>query len=34
MMDLEQDDLIDGVEDIINVSEFIDLSADGQVIFV
>jgi peroxiredoxin family protein len=34
MMDLEADDLIDGVEDIINVSEFIDLSDGAQVIFI
>jgi len=34
MMDLEKDDLIDGVEDVINVSEFIDLSDGAQVIFV
>ena len=34
MMDLEADDLIDGVEDIINVSEFIELSEGAQVIFI
>ena len=34
MMDLEADDLIDGVEDIINVSEFIELSDGAQVIFI
>lgn len=34
MMDLEQDDLFDGVIDIINVSEFMEISADAQVVFV
>ena len=34
MMDLSQDDLFDGVIDIINVSEFMELSADAQVVFV
>ncbi len=34
MMDLKADDLFDGVEDIINVSEFMELSDGAQVIFV
>jgi len=34
MMDLDKDDLFDGVIDIINVSEFMELSEDAQVIFV
>ena len=34
MMGLEKDDMIDEVEDIINVNEFIELSNDAQVIFV
>ena len=34
MMGLEKDDMIDGVEDIINVSEFMELSDGAQVIFV
>ncbi len=34
MMGLEKEDLADSVEDIINVSEFIELSAGSQVIFV
>ncbi len=34
MMDLDEDDLMDQVEDIINVSEFIELSDGAQVIFV
>ena len=34
MMDLDADDLFDGVEDIINVSDFIELSNDAQIIFV
>ena len=34
MMDLEKDDLFDGVIDIINVTEFMELSEDAQVVFV
>jgi peroxiredoxin family protein len=34
MMGLTMDDMFDGVEDIINVNEFIDLSSGSQVIFV
>jgi len=34
MMGLEKEDMHDGVVDIINVSEFMELSAGGQVIFV
>lgn len=34
MMHLEKDDLYDGVEAIINASEFIELSEGAQVIFV
>lgn len=34
MMDLDPDDLFDGVEDIINVSDFIELSNEGQIVFV
>ena len=34
MMGLEKDDMIDEIEDIINVNDFIELSAGGQVIFV
>ncbi len=34
MMGLTKDDMFDGVEDIINVNEFIELSSGSQVIFV
>jgi peroxiredoxin family protein len=34
MLKLTKDDFIDEVEDIINVSEFLDLSRDAQIIFV
>lgn len=34
MMHLERDDLCDEVEDIINVSEFIELSDGAQIVFV
>lgn len=34
MMKLTKDDFVDEVEDIINVSEFLDLSRDAQIIFV
>jgi peroxiredoxin family protein len=34
MMGLTKDDMYDGVEDIINVNEFIELSDGAQVIFV
>ena len=34
MMGLTKDDMFDDVEDIINVNEFIELSAGSQVIFV
>jgi peroxiredoxin family protein len=34
MMDLEEDDLMDEVEDIINVNDFIELSDGAQIIFV
>ncbi len=34
MMGLERDDMIDEVEDIINVSEFMELSEDAQIIFI
>ena len=34
MMGLTMDDMFDGVEAIINVGEFMELSADAQVIFV
>ena len=34
MMKLTKADFIDEVEDIINVSEFLDLSRDAQIIFV
>ena len=34
MMGLTKDDMIDEVEDIINVSDFIELSENAQVIFV
>ena len=34
MMGLEQDDLFDEVVDVINVSEFMELSAGAQIIFV
>ena len=34
MMKLTKDDFIPEVEDIINVSEFLDLSRDGQLMFV
>jgi peroxiredoxin family protein len=34
MMDLEPDDLMDEVEDIINVNDFIELSDGAQIIFV
>ena len=34
MMGLTKDDMFDGVEDIINVNEFIELSDGSQVIFI
>ena len=34
MMDLEQDDLFDEVIDIINVSEFMEISAGAQIVFI
>ena len=34
MMGLTKDDMFDGVEDIINVNEFIELTDGAQVIFV
>jgi peroxiredoxin family protein len=34
MMKLTKDDFIEEVEDIINVSDFLELSRDGQIIFV
>jgi peroxiredoxin family protein len=34
MADLGMDELIDEVEDIINVNEFIEMSADSQIIFI
>jgi peroxiredoxin family protein len=34
MMKLGEDDLFEGVEDIINASDFIELSAGAQIIFV
>jgi peroxiredoxin family protein len=34
MMGLTRDDMIDEVEDIINVSEFMDLAEDAQIVFV
>jgi peroxiredoxin family protein len=34
MMGLTKDDMYDGVEDIINVNEFVELSNGSQVIFV
>jgi peroxiredoxin family protein len=34
MMKLTKEDFIDEVEDIINVSHFLELSRDGQIIFV
>ncbi|MCP3938029.1 MAG: hypothetical protein GY708_21995 [Actinomycetia bacterium] len=34
MMDLEEEDLFDGVIDIINVSQFMELSEDAQVVFI
>ena len=34
MMDLDEDDLFDEVEDIINVSEFMELSGGAQIVFV
>ncbi|NND75677.1 MAG: hypothetical protein HKN44_11790 [Ilumatobacter sp.] len=34
MMDLDEDELMDRVEDVINVSEFIELSNDAQIVFV
>ncbi len=34
MMGLTEDDMFEGVEDIINVSEFIELSNGAQVIFI
>ena len=34
MMGLTKDDMFDGVQDIINVNEFIELSAGSQVIFI
>jgi peroxiredoxin family protein len=34
MMGLKKEDMHDGVEDIINVAEFIELSQGAQIIFV
>jgi peroxiredoxin family protein len=34
MMDLDREDLIDEVEDIINVSQFMDISDGAQMIFI
>ncbi len=34
MMGLEKDDMFDGVEDIINVAEFIEMSDGAQIIFI
>ena len=34
MMDLKKEDLMDEVEDIINVNDFIELSDGAQVVFV
>ena len=34
MMELEKDDLFDGVIDIINVTEFMELSEGAQVVFI
>ena len=34
MMGLTKDDMFDGVEDIINVAEFIDMSEGAQIIFI
>ena len=34
IMKLTKEDFIDEVEDIINVAEFLDLSRDGQIIFI
>jgi peroxiredoxin family protein len=34
MMGLTKEDMFEGVEDIINVGEFIELSEDAQVIFI
>jgi peroxiredoxin family protein len=34
MMGLERDDLFDEVIDVINVSEFMELSAGAQIVFV
>ncbi len=34
MMGLEKDDMIEDVEDIINVSEFMEVSDGAQVVFV
>ncbi len=34
MADLDMDDMIDEVEDIINVNEFIEMSEDAQIIFI
>jgi peroxiredoxin family protein len=34
MMDLDEDELFDGVEAVINVSEFIELSDGAQIVFV
>jgi len=34
MADLAKDDLIEEVEDIINVNEFIEMSEDAQIIFI
>lgn len=34
MMDLDRDDLFDGVEGIINVGDFIELSNGAQIVFV
>ena len=34
MMDLEKDDMIDQIEDIINVNEFMEISEGAQIVFV
>ncbi len=34
MAGLDMDDMIDEVEDIINVNEFIEMSEDAQIIFI
>ena len=34
MMGLERDDMIDEVEDIINVADFLELSDDAQIVFI